>query len=170
LLRLITSHLRISILLRFWIRLMIYNGKHNLFCESAIQIQVHKNVPIHQLYASGPILYLLLFAKHVLIILFFKWKDQTVVYWTSLRVINKLPSLIFTQPVWKVYTVITARKPVIVTMTTLCHVTLSSERATVPKDGAELDVKKTWMSAKLPRARITRNVSLLKDHSTANVT
>jgi hypothetical protein len=83
---------------------------------------------------------------------------------------NKLLSLIFTQPVWKVYTVITARKSVIVTMTTPCHVTLSSERATVPKDGVELDVKKILMSAKVTRARITRTVSILKGLSTAYVT
>jgi hypothetical protein len=69
-----------------------------------------------------------------------------------------------------VITVNTARKPVIVTTTTLCHVTLSTGRAIVPKDGVELDVKMTLMSAILPRARTARNVSILKYHSIANVT
>jgi hypothetical protein len=82
----------------------------------------------------------------------------------------KILALVIAQSVRKVNTVITARKPVIVTMTTPCPVTPSTERAHVPKDGVELDVKMTLMSAILPPVRITRNVSILKDHSTANVT
>jgi hypothetical protein len=78
--------------------------------------------------------------------------------------------MIITQSVRMVNTVTTARKAVPVTMTTPCHVTLSTERAHVPKDGVEIDAKMTLMSVILTRVRITQNVSILKDHSTANVT
>jgi hypothetical protein len=79
-------------------------------------------------------------------------------------------TLIISQSVRMVITVNTARKPVIAIMTTPCHVTLSTGRAIVPKDGVELDAKMTLMSAILTHVLITQNVSILKDHSTVNVT